>query len=263
MCVAVRPFGKDEATVAIRAIDKPAGIDLQPHARMPERAFVAVAGNPAAGYGAGLRRRRNGIHRRAYSGTNRREKGVAFVEPCVASVETGGACRATGTSGRAGRDGENGRAYPSCTVLPESQTPSRLSGSSNPEARRAQMLHFTRSPAILPLALIAAVAAICLQGAAFAQVPMQPTHRTMELKLNGLDLSSPSDLALLTSRIRIAASTVCKPEDFRDHRAFADRAACQKAAIGAATAQRDGLVAQAQERATRMAANREATPATN
>jgi UrcA family protein len=113
----------------------------------------------------------------------------------------------------------------------------------------------------MPMALLAAVAMTCLQGAAFAGVPMQPTHRTVQVSAKGLNLANPADLARLNQRIGAAAADACKPEDFRDLRAVADRPACVKAAIASANAKRDVLVARAQ--AEQLAARINPEPATN
>lgn len=125
------------------------------------------------------------------------------------------------------------------------------------------MLHFTPSRTVLPLALVAAVAATFLQGAAFASPAMAPTHRTITIPVKGLDLARSKDVARLDMRIKAAAHIVCKPEDARNLRAYASRADCEKSAIADATGKRDGLVAQAQDQAIRIAATPKADPATN
>ena len=125
------------------------------------------------------------------------------------------------------------------------------------------MLHFTQSRAVLPLALIAAVAATFLQGAAFASPAPAATHRTLSIPVNGLDLSRSQDVAKLTLHIQSAARTVCKPEDARNLKAQIGRSDCENQAIGMAVGQRDTLVAQAQDRAVRMAAAGETAPSTN
>lgn len=125
------------------------------------------------------------------------------------------------------------------------------------------MFAFSRTRTFMPLALLAAVAMTCLQGAAFAgTVPMEPVNRTVQLSTAGLNLASPEAQAKVDATIRRAVRTVCAPVDARDLRAFADRPACERAALASARAKRDLLVARAQ--AEQMAARTEKTePATN
>jgi UrcA family protein len=106
---------------------------------------------------------------------------------------------------------------------------------------------FSSTRTFMPLALLAAVAMTCLQGAAFAgTVPMEPSSRTVQVDVRGLDLANPSVVAKLDQRLRTAARQVCAPEDHRDLRARADRAACERTALSRATARRDVLVARAE-----------------
>lgn len=106
---------------------------------------------------------------------------------------------------------------------------------------------FSTTRTFMPLALLAAVAMTCLQGAAFAgTVPMDATHRTVQVPIGELNLANPAGVAKLDARLRAAARQVCAPEDSRDLRAIADRASCERAAIARATAKRDVLVARAQ-----------------
>jgi UrcA family protein len=121
---------------------------------------------------------------------------------------------------------------------------------------------YTPSRTFMPLALIAAVAMTCLQGAAFAgTVPMEATNRTIEVPLAGLNLASPADVEQLDARIRSAARTVCTPENHRDLRAMADRPACEATAINRASARRDVFVARAQSE--QLAARSQMVPGTN
>ncbi len=114
----------------------------------------------------------------------------------------------------------------------------------------------------VPMAALAAVAMTFLQTAAFAgDVPMVATHRTAEVNAAGLNLANPADLALLDKRLQAAAKTVCAPTDYRDLRQLSDRASCQKAAIAAASARRDVLVARAQS--DQLASNQRAPAGTN
>ena len=105
----------------------------------------------------------------------------------------------------------------------------------------------SNSRTFMPLALIAAVAMTCLQGAAFAaEVPMQPVQKTVAIPVAGLNLASPEAQANVDAQIRRAARAVCGLDNYRDLRALAERPACEKAAIASATAKRDVLVARAQ-----------------
>lgn len=108
------------------------------------------------------------------------------------------------------------------------------------------MFALSRTRTIMPLALIAAVAMTCLQGAAFAGVPMEANHRTTEVSVTGLNLANPADVARLDTKIQRAARAVCKPEDARDLLAASKRSGCESAAITAASSKRDVLVARAQ-----------------
>lgn len=106
---------------------------------------------------------------------------------------------------------------------------------------------YSSTRTFMPLALLAAVAMTCLQGAAFAgTVPMEATNRTIEVDVSGLNLANPAVVAKLDERLRAAARRVCAPSDYRDLRAMADRAACEKTAYSRAMAKRDVLVARAQ-----------------
>jgi UrcA family protein len=121
---------------------------------------------------------------------------------------------------------------------------------------------FSTTRTFMPLALLAAVAMTCLQGAAFAGgVPMEPTSRTAQVPLSGLNLSNPADVEQLDARIRTAAQTVCAPSNYRDLRAMSDRPACEATAIKRATAKRDVLVARAQ--AEQLAARSQPAATTN
>jgi UrcA family protein len=104
---------------------------------------------------------------------------------------------------------------------------------------------FRPSARFAPLAFLAAVAMTCLQGAAFAGTPIVPTGRTADVSVADLRLADPADVARLDQRIARAAERVCRPDDSRDLRAVAGRAACKRAAIAAATERRDVLVAAA------------------
>jgi UrcA family protein len=106
---------------------------------------------------------------------------------------------------------------------------------------------YSATRTFMPLALIAAVAMTCLQGAAFAgAVPMEATHRTVQVPIGELNLANPAGVAKLDTRLRAAAKKVCAPEDSRDMRAIADRATCERTALNRARAKRDVLVARAQ-----------------
>jgi UrcA family protein len=121
---------------------------------------------------------------------------------------------------------------------------------------------FAPTRTFMPLALLAAVAVTCLQGAAFAgAVPMEPTQRTVSVPVAGLNLASPEAQANLDATLKRAARQVCAPADYRDLRAVADRAACEKTALATAKARRDVLVARAQ--AEQMASRVSLVPATN
>ena len=105
----------------------------------------------------------------------------------------------------------------------------------------------SKSRTFMPLALLAAIAMTCLQGAAFAgEVPMEPAAKSVFIQTAGLNLASPDAQAKVDEQIRRAARTVCGPENYRDLRALAERPACEKAAITSASAKRDMLVARAQ-----------------
>ena len=105
----------------------------------------------------------------------------------------------------------------------------------------------SNSRTIMPLALLAAVAMTCLQGAAFAGVvPQEFNGKTVKISVAGLNLASPDAQAQLDARIQRAVRNVCAPADYRDLRAMADRPACEKAAYSSASARRDVLVARAQ-----------------
>ena len=119
----------------------------------------------------------------------------------------------------------------------------------------------SNSRTIMPLALLAAVAMTCLQGAAFAgAVPLEANGRMETISVTGLNLASPEVQAQLEARIQRAVRSVCAPADYRDLRAMADRPACEKAARASADARRDVLVARAQsEQLAASAVQREAT----
>lgn len=111
------------------------------------------------------------------------------------------------------------------------------------------MTHFTfsRSRTLMPMALLAAVAMTCLQGAAFAgAAPMEAAPRTIEVTTAGLNLARSADVAVLDARIKRAARTVCEPADWRSLKQAAASARCEKVAISGAQAQRDVLVARAE-----------------
>jgi UrcA family protein len=119
----------------------------------------------------------------------------------------------------------------------------------------------TCSRTLVPLALLAAVAMTCLQGAAFAgTVPMDANDRSVSIRTAGLDLADPATLRALDARIDRAARQVCKPVDGRDLQAMGNRAACERAARTGASARRDQLVARAQ--AGQLAARGETAPGT-
>lgn len=121
---------------------------------------------------------------------------------------------------------------------------------------------FSSTRTFMPLALLAAVAMTCLQGAAFAgTVPMDATHRTVQVPIGELNLASPAGVARLDARLRAAARQVCAPQDSRDMRAIADRASCEREALARATAKRDVLVARAQ--AEQLAARAQPAGSTN
>lgn len=107
-----------------------------------------------------------------------------------------------------------------------------------------------------PMALVAAVGLTFLQTAAFAGTPMQPTHRTVSVQTADLNLANPADVARLDARIANAARTVCTPADWRSLREVADRPACVKAAVAAATERKVQLVARAQTEQLAAAASR-------
>lgn len=120
----------------------------------------------------------------------------------------------------------------------------------------------SRSRTLLPLALLAAVAMTCLQGAAFAGgVPMEANGRSVRLSTTGLDLANPAVVRELNDRIERAARQVCTPADYRDLDTMANRAACQREARNNAGAKRDVLVARAQ--AEQLAARTETPAGTN
>jgi UrcA family protein len=114
----------------------------------------------------------------------------------------------------------------------------------------------------MPMALLAAVAMTCLQGAAFAgAVPMEANHRTAMVDASDLNLADPTHVAKLDDRIERAADKVCKPSDFRDLKGMSERPACKRTAIAAAASKRDVLVARAQSE--QLAARQAAEPNTN
>jgi UrcA family protein len=120
----------------------------------------------------------------------------------------------------------------------------------------------SRSRTLMPLALLAAVAMTCLQGAAFAgAVPMVANGRTVTIDTSDLNLANPAVVAGLNDQIKRAARTVCTPDDYRDLEAMANRAACERTAVNKAHAKRDVLVARAQ--AEQLAQREAATPTAN
>lgn len=125
------------------------------------------------------------------------------------------------------------------------------------------MLHFTKSRAILPLALIAAVAATLFQGAAFAGTPMEPNGRNILVSVKGLDLANPRDVAVLNARLKSAARSVCSTPDIRGLSALAQRSACEELALATAGKKRDTLIAEAQGQSVRTAAVVSQAPAIN
>ncbi len=105
----------------------------------------------------------------------------------------------------------------------------------------------SKSRTIMPLALLAAVAMTCLQGAAFAgTMPVEGEFRTAKVSTTGLNLANPSHVAVLDERIGRAARSVCSPDNGRDLYSVSQRASCINAAMAGATAKRDVLVARAQ-----------------
>jgi UrcA family protein len=121
---------------------------------------------------------------------------------------------------------------------------------------------FSSTRTFIPLALLAAVTMTCLQGAAFAgTMPMESTHRSVKVAIDGLNLANPAGVAMLDTRLRMAAKQVCAPHDYRDLRAVADRASCERTALERATAMRDVLVARAQ--AEQLAARAQPAATTN
>jgi UrcA family protein len=120
----------------------------------------------------------------------------------------------------------------------------------------------SRSRTLVPLALLAAVAMTCLQGAAFAgPVPMEANGRTVTIDTSGMNLANPAMVADLNEQISRAAHMVCKPADFRDLEAMSNRAACERTAVSKAGAKRDVLVARAQ--AEQLAQRTPTEPGTN
>ncbi len=106
---------------------------------------------------------------------------------------------------------------------------------------------FSGTRTFMPLALLAAVAMTCLQGAAFAaEAPMGATNRTAKVPVGDLNLANPAGVAALDARLRAAAKRVCAPQVYRDLAAMADRATCERNAMERAGARRDVLVARAQ-----------------
>jgi UrcA family protein len=119
---------------------------------------------------------------------------------------------------------------------------------------------FTRTThRFVPMALVAAVAATFLQTTAFAAVPQEPNGRTVLVTANGLDLATAEGRAALDTRIATAAQSVCRPDDLRDMKALANRAACQRAAIASAQPMKETLVARAEAREQLAAARNPAT----
>ncbi|WP_199556272.1 UrcA family protein [Sandaracinobacteroides hominis] len=108
------------------------------------------------------------------------------------------------------------------------------------------MFALSKTRTSMPLALIAAVAMTCLQGAAFAGVPEGGDFRTTQVSTSGLNLANPADVEKLDARIERAARSVCMQEDNRDLAAATARATCERASIAAASSKRDVLVARAQ-----------------
>jgi UrcA family protein len=90
---------------------------------------------------------------------------------------------------------------------------------------------------------------------------MEATHRTVQVPVGALNLANPAGAAKLDARLRAAAKQVCAPEDYRDLRAVADRAACERTALNRALAKRDVLVARAQ--AEQLASRAEPAGSTN
>lgn len=107
------------------------------------------------------------------------------------------------------------------------------------------MFALSKTRTIMPLALLAAIAMTCLQGAAFAADDTLPT-RTVEVSAAGLNLADPADLARLDSRIERAARASCWTAEYRGLAGLAGREMCQKSAIASASGKRGLLVARAQ-----------------
>jgi len=106
---------------------------------------------------------------------------------------------------------------------------------------------FSRSRTFMPMALMAAVAMTCLQGAAFAGTsPAQSDHRIAEVNSTGLNLAKSVDVDALDARIKRAARAVCVPTDWRNLKQAAASTRCQRDAIANAQAERDVMVARAE-----------------
>lgn len=102
----------------------------------------------------------------------------------------------------------------------------------------------SKSRTFLPAALLAAVAATCLQFSAFA-ASTHTEQRSMKVHFGDLDLTTPAGVARLDERIAIAVRSVCRPVDPRTAGASAQEAECRQVARTRAVAQRNLKVQQA------------------
>jgi len=107
---------------------------------------------------------------------------------------------------------------------------------------------FTRNSPIVPLALVAAIAASLVPAAAFAGTEQLPWGRTISVTAVGLDLATADGRSALDARIARAAKRVCAPDDLRDLAAMANRARCEMVAVESASGQRAALFARAETR---------------
>jgi UrcA family protein len=106
------------------------------------------------------------------------------------------------------------------------------------------MFALSQSRTILPVAMLAAVAATCLQFAAFAAPgPFEP--RSIKVHFGDLDLTTPAGVKRFDERIAVAVRNVCLPTERRAAGARSQEMECRQAARTRAFAQRDLKVQQA------------------
>jgi len=105
----------------------------------------------------------------------------------------------------------------------------------------------TAAPAsrtFLPAALLAAVAATCFHFSAWASAPGFEA-RSVKVYLGDLDLTTPSGVSALDTRLATAIRQVCRPVDWRSAGAAVMEAECRARTGEQVAAVRDMRVQQA------------------